>query len=133
MGYEPKWVIDGILAKSSRPGHRSENVSIDTVESWIEKAKNMEINSIICFLAERQLDFYSGIPSGLLEYYRKSGFEVLHLPEKDYLSPPLSEETLKRAVSGFEELEKPVLIHCSAGIDRTGLAIRTILDRVTIS
>lgn len=133
MGYEPKWVIDGILAKSSRPGHRSENVSIDTVESWIEKVKNMGINSIICFLAERQLDFYSGIPYGLLEHYRKSGFEVLHLPERDYLEPPLSEETLKKAVSGFEELEKPVLIHCSAGIDRTGLAIRNIEDRISMS
>ena len=133
MGYEPKWVIDGILAKSSRPGYRSENVSIDTVDAWIEKVKNMEINSIICFLAERQLDFYSGIPYGLLEHYRKSGFEVLHLPEKDYLSPPLSEETLKKAVSGFEELEKPVLIHCSAGIDRTGLAIRNIEDRISMS
>ena len=55
------------------------------------------------------------------------------MPEEDYRSPPLSDETLERAVSGFEELEKPVLIHCSAGIDRTGLAIRTILDNIGIS
>ena len=129
MGYDPEWVLEGILAKSSRPGHRSENVSIGTVDSWIEKAKKMGVNSIICFLADSQLDFYSGIPSGLLEHYRNSGLEVLHLPEDDYLSPPLSDENLSRAVSGFEELEKPVLIHCSAGIDRTGLAISTILDK----
>ena len=133
MGYDPKWVIDGLLAKSSRPGHRSENVPIEIVESWIKKTKDMGINSIICFLAERQLNYYSEIPTGLLEYYKKSGFEVLHLPEKDYLSPPLSEETLKKAISGFEELEKPVLIHCSAGIDRTGFAITNILDKISLS
>ena len=129
MGYDPIWEVEGILARSSRPGHRSEDVPIAIVDSWIERALNMGIKSLICFLAEGQLDFYSTIPSGLLDYYRNSGFEVLHLPEEDNLSPPLSEETLRKAVSGFEELEKPVLIHCSAGIVRTGLALRTIRNR----
>jgi len=132
MTYDPKWVIEGTLAISSRSGHRSEDVSISVVESWIEKILKMEIKSIICFLAEDQLDFYARIPSGLLGHYRNSGFEVLHLPEEDYLHPPLSEENLRKTVSGFKELEKPVLIHCSAGRDRTGLAVRTILERATL-
>jgi|TARA_B100001996_G_C18544375_1_gene548244 protein tyrosine phosphatase (PTP) superfamily phosphohydrolase (DUF442 family) len=131
MAYEPEWVIEGTLAKSSRPGHRSEDVSTSVVDSWIDKVEKMGIKSIICFLAENQLDFYARIPSGLLGHYRNSGFGVLHLPEEDYLHPPLSEANLRKAVSAFEELEKPVLIHCSAGIDRTGLAVRTIIERTT--
>ena len=97
MGYDPKWVIEGTLAKSSRPGHRSTDVPISVVDSWIEKALSMEIKSIICFLTEDQLAYYARIPSGLLGHYRNFGFEILHLPEEDYLNPPLSEGNLRGA------------------------------------
>ena len=129
MAYPPEWVSEGVLAKSSRPGHPSKTgISQSIVDSWIAEAKDMGIKSIICFLSDDQLPFYSELPNGLLSYYEEAGFEVAHIPQTDYTNPPLSDENIRRAISRFDELEKPVLIHCSAGISRTRMAVRKILE-----
>ena len=128
MSYDPEWVLIEELAKSPRPGY-PDRVSInrEVVDEWIEKVKDMKISSIICFLSDDQLPFYSGLPSGLIQYYRDAGFDVAHIPEADYKTPPLSEEGVREAVISFEKLQKPVLVHCSAGLARTGMAIDAIL------
>ena len=127
-GYPPEWVLPELLAKSSRPGYpKKEGISKKVVDEWIESVRAMGVRSIICFLSDHQLAFYSDLPSGLIQYYRDAGFDVAHIPEDDYKSPPLSEEGVRESVVAFERLEKPVLVHCSAGLARTGMAIDAIL------
>ena len=127
-GYPPEWVLPELLAKSPRPGYPGrEGTSKEVVDEWIENVRAMGVRSIICFLSDHQLAFYSGLPSGLIRYYRDAGFDVAHIPEDDYKSPPLSEEGVRESVAAFERLEKPVLVHCSAGLARTGRAIDAIL------
>jgi len=87
------------------------------------------VKSIVCLLNEQHLKLYGAVPGGLLQAYRDAGFEFGHVPVADHQWPPLSCTELKAVEKHFNELTKPVLIHCSAGIDRTGAAVRHLKSK----
>lgn len=126
------WVLPGRLACSQRPlrdhpqfGGRSplSPQAKSLVISWVERIKQMGILSIICLLENQQLERYyirGGLglhEGGLLGYYEDQGFEVHHFPMTDYRRP--EESHMQKVLEAFDALAKPVLLHCSAAIDRT--------------
>jgi hypothetical protein len=126
------WVIPNKLACSQRPlrdhpkfGGRSPlpREARDLIINWVERIKQMGILSIISLLEEAQnaryyirggLDLHEG---GLIGYYKSKGFWVRHFPMADYQRP--SPKDMQRVLTEYDKLPKPVLIQCSAGIDRT--------------
>ena len=131
-----EWVIPGRLARSSRPGFGGTNpaeVDPADVEAWLDEARAQGIRSILCLLDERQLGYYRRVPGGLLETYRRAGMAASSVPVTDLQTPPIPPADLPRVWRAFRELPPPLLIHCSAGIDRTGAAVAYLRSRLTPS
>ena len=125
-----EWVIPGRLARSGRPGYRGQGggqVPQSDVEAWLADAKTLGIRSILCLLDENQLDFYRDLQGGLLGAYRRAGMTVGHVPVEDHQTPPIPPDLLEEVERLFTALPPPLLVHCSAGIDRTGAATEHIL------
>jgi len=122
-------VIPNQLYRSSRPGYSGGGripVGMGEVQRWIEAAQANGVTSIICLLDEENLCLYPD--NDLLGIYRTAGFEVRHVPARDHAIPPLASDQLAAVLQAYRELPKPVLIHCSAGLGRTGAAWAHILE-----
>ncbi|HAL48823.1 MAG: hypothetical protein FI707_04090 [SAR202 cluster bacterium] len=127
--YEAEWAIDGVLARAQRPGYPVDRPPAEAVHRWVDAALTLGVQSVICLLDHEQLSHYDHIElgdNGLLAHCRARGLNVAHIPADDYKTPPLSETELAEVWDAYQRLEKPVLVHCSAGRDRAGAAVEHI-------
>lgn len=133
------WVISNELACSHRPlryhrlfGGSARNLAPEAapyVREWAEMVAIYGFQSIICLMSLMEVGFYQDLELGtnnLISFYQ-SRFKVCHVPWEDPAhskTPRVLIEIKKReirqvALEGFDNLPKPVLLHCSAGIQRS--------------
>lgn len=135
------WVIPGALGCAHRPlrhhpkfgGSRLDlpPEATDAVVRWVDKIVGAGFRSIICLMHPKEIAHYSALrleATDLIAYYRLRDLKVCHKPWDDpahraWAERSSFEEELKRiqveSLECFDQLPKPVLLHCSAGIDRS--------------
>lgn len=103
----------------------------DEVLKWVGRIKeDYGIQSIISLMGDDEMRRYAQLdlgPKSIIGLYEESGLKVRHIRWKDpaylHTSPIQEQERLARnrekALCAFDELPKPVLLHCSAGIQRS--------------
>jgi protein-tyrosine phosphatase len=93
---------------------------LDTAGKLVARYQDESIR-VIVVLAD-DVEIHNATGKNLRSYYQQAGYEVIHLPIPDYGIPNAAD--LEKAVSGAltkARSGKNVVVHCNAGIGRTGL------------
>jgi hypothetical protein len=129
VGVVKEQLAGGARARTKRKS--TSQVPKQTVDAWIKKAKtSFGIRSIICLLAKRQLRLYADPRMDLVSYYRVKGFQVVHIPVRNYKRPALSDRELEKVWRAYQRLEKLVLL--TAALASAGLGEGCVLHQAKV-
>jgi len=106
-----------------RPGYPSRNPGATAVDGWLTTVREHGIDRVCCLLDDRQLGYYDG----LLDRYRRAFGDgcVTHapIPDRTAVTPAAFARTIRPALRAADRAGGRVVVHCSAGLGRTGQAL----------
>ena len=119
-GFGPATEGEPTLFGAPRPGYPRHQVTPEEVAAWLAFMRGQGIQRVVCLLTPEQLSYYDDL---LGQYRAQLGAARVRLaPIPDlYLAdlPTLTEGILPFLLEADRQSERTV-VHCSAGIGRTG-------------
>ncbi|WP_435162360.1 protein-tyrosine phosphatase family protein [Halorubrum sp. SY-15] len=109
-----------IVYGACRPGYPATEPDETDVAAWLAAIEDHGIKRVCCLLSADQLQLYDDL---LDQYQSRFGSDhVLHAPVQDHtpVSTNLFSEQIWPFLKESMRQELPAVVHCSAGIGRTG-------------
>ena len=119
--------MDNILFDNSSKLFLASAPFPETLSEFIDDIHTQNVHMIVVLLPME--DILEKYDVNLLDIYRKNNFDVLHFPIEDFDIPTDIADYNKTIDHIILELQsnKNVLIHCAAGLGRTGLMAASLL------
>lgn len=114
-----RWIIPGKLAASHSPSKKD-----------LKKYSALGINTVVCLQTWEEHDIYGDYdkPSYNSETIKANGMKLYHMPVPDGC-PPLDPQ-FDNFIRLVDKPENIVVVHCHAGIGRTGCMIAAYLGHI---
>lgn len=126
FGFGPPSKDEKLVFGAQRPGYPGKFIQKQVVDGWITFMKAQGVRCVVCLLPDEELKYYPTLSDGLLGLYAATFGKdnVLWAPTTDrqLLEGEALRHILHFLYSSTEKSEKAV-VHCSAGLGRTGLAL----------
>ena len=110
---------------ANRPGYPQNFVDNLSVQDWIDHVKEKGIKRVVVLLTKDEMDDY--YQQDLLAAYKKEfgNDNVLNVPIKDFSIP--KKEQFDKINDWIDSSPLKTVVHCSAGLGRTGQVLKNYL------
>jgi protein-tyrosine phosphatase len=110
---------------ANRPGYPYQTVKKADIKDWINYMKQKGIKRVVNLLTPGDMEDYYN--SDLMAQYRQAfgDTNVLNAPVRDFTIP--KKETIEKVNKFIDASPEKVVVHCSAGLGRTGQVLKNYL------